>query len=241
VVTSVRFRHARQHERRQSEEALRRARDNRLRELEQVRRRIAADLHDDIGSNLTQISLLSEVAQRRLNGAEVPVKEQLSNIAKLSRELIDSMSDIVWAINPKKDYLGDLSQRMRLFASDLLTARNIRFRFLATDFAPDLKAGANIRREFFLIFKEGINNIARHAACTEVEIEFCVEAEHLHLSLTDNGKGFELTEKSQGHGLVSMRERTLALGGVLEIDSQPGEGTTLRLTIPLSSQTPDFA
>ncbi len=240
IMTIVRFRLARQRERRQSEEALRRARDKRLRELEQVRRRIAADLHDDIGSNLTQISLLSEVAQRRLNGADVPVKEQLLNIAKLSSELIDSMSDIVWAINPKKDYLGDLSQRMRLFASDLLTARNIRLRFLATDFAPDLKAGANIRREFFLIFKEGINNIARHAACTEVEIEFIVDQDHLHLTLTDNGKGFDVTKESNGHGLMSMRERTLALGGSLDIVSRQGRGTSLRFAIPFASEVQDL-
>jgi signal transduction histidine kinase/ligand-binding sensor domain-containing protein len=236
VATILRFRHARQLERRQSEEALRRARDRRLLELEQVRRRIAADLHDDIGSNLTQISLLSEVAQRRLNGAEVPVKEQLLNIAKLSGELIDSMSDIVWAINPKKDYLGDLSQRMRLFASDLLTARDIRFRFLSTDFAPDLKAGANIRREFFLIFKEGINNIARHATCTEAEIEFIVNQDRLLLTLTDNGKGFDVTKESNGHGLTTMRERALALGGSLDIVSRPGRGTSLRFSIPLTPE-----
>src|SRR5262249_23871960 len=118
-------------ERKQAEEALRRSREERLAELERVRRRIATDLHDDVGSSLTQISLLSEVVQRQVDGIEAPVNQPLSSIARLSRELVDSMSDIVWAINPTKDHLSDLSQRMRHFASDLLTARQIDFRFRA--------------------------------------------------------------------------------------------------------------
>lgn len=232
----VRQRLARRREREQAEAALRQAKEERLRELEQVRRRIAADLHDDIGSNLTRISLLSEVAQRRVDGNNAPVGEQLSNIAGLSRELVDSMSEIVWAINPQKDHLSDLTQKMRHFASDLLTARQIDFRFSATDSDQDIKVGANVRREFFLLFKEGINNIARHSDCTDVEIDFRVEADHLLLTLIDNGKGFDVAKKRAGHGLTSMRERTLALGGRFEIISEPELGTTLKFNIPLALQ-----
>jgi signal transduction histidine kinase/ligand-binding sensor domain-containing protein len=234
VVFGVeRQRFARRRERQRAQNALRQAREERLRELETVRRRIAADLHDDIGSNLTRIALISEVAQRRLDGDERPAGEYLSNIGKLSRELVDSMSEIVWAINPNKDHFGDLSQRMRHFASDLLTAREIDFRFRALDFDPDIKVGANFRREFFLIFKEAINNVARHSGCTEVDIELRVADRYLMLNISDNGKGFDSTQASLGHGLVSMRERTRSLGGEVEIKSACGHGASLKFSIPL--------
>jgi signal transduction histidine kinase len=210
-----------------------RAQVERLRDLEQVRRRIAADLHDDIGSNLTRISLISEVAQRQMDGTDPGVRAQLNNIAKLSRELVDSMSEIVWAINPRKDHFSDLSQRMRHFASDLLSAKQIHFQFRALDHDHDIKVGANVRREFFLVFKEGINNIARHADCTEVDIELRASDDRLILTLNDNGKGFDVDKGVIGHGLVSMRERTRALGGELEISSTAGQGTSLRFAVPL--------
>lgn len=233
AFTIIRQRILRHRERERARGALRQANEERLRELELVRRRIAADLHDDIGSNLTRISLISEVAQRRLDGADPHVKEHLSSIGRLSREVVDSMSEIVWAINPNKDHLGDLSQKMRHFASDLLTARQINFQFNALDLDQDIKVGANVRRELFLIFKEAINNIARHSGCTEVEIEFYFDGDNLVLTLSDNGKGFNVEEKSVGHGVVSMRERTRSLGGESEISSDAERGTRLRFAIPL--------
>jgi signal transduction histidine kinase len=90
-----------------------------------------------------------------------------------------------------------------------------------------------VRREFFLVFKEGVNNIARHAACNQVEIELMTDGDSLVLILSDNGKGFDVNDKAIGHGLVSMRERTRSLGGELEINSVLGQGTTLKLAIPL--------
>src|SRR2546430_7612845 len=147
----------------------RRAREERFRELERVRQRIATDLHDDIGSSLTQISIMSEVAQNRAGGDNVPA---LSTIANSSRELIDAMSDIVWAINPQKDHLSDLNQRMRRFAADVLTARNVELDFRAPLQDKDVELGANIRREVFLIFKETVNNMVKHSGLTRAEIEF---------------------------------------------------------------------
>ncbi len=226
----------RRRERARAQMELRRAREDRLRELEQVRRRIAADLHDDIGSNLTRISLISEVARRKIDGSEPLIKDQLNNIGKLSRELIDSMSEIVWAINPHKDHFSDLSQRMRHFASDVLTARQIHFQFRSVESDQDIKVGANVRREFFLIFKEAINNIARHAQCSEVEIELDVKDNRLILSLKDNGKGFDSAKEGLGHGLVSMRERTTGLGGECQIESAVGQGTKLKFSIPVQTE-----
>jgi len=231
----IKEREGRRRERERAQLDLQRAQEARLRDLEQVRRRIAADLHDDIGSNLTRISLISEVAQRKIDGSGPAIKDQLHSIGKLSRELVDSMSEIVWAINPNKDHFSDLSQRMRHFASDLLTARQIHFQFKTIDVDQDIKVGANVRREFFLIFKEGINNIARHAQCSEVEIELHAVGNRLVLTVKDNGKGFDPGTQIMGHGLVSMRERTCALGGELVIISAIGQGTNLKLSIPLES------
>src|SRR6185295_3033098 len=114
------YRAAQVRERKQSEDALLRSREERLVELERVRKRIASDLHDDLGSSLTQISLLSEVVQQQLAQKDSAVTKPLEMIATSSRELVDAMSDIVWAINPQKDHLSDLSQRMRALASDML-------------------------------------------------------------------------------------------------------------------------
>ena len=223
-------------EAKRAEERLRKSKEERLVELEQVRKRIATDLHDDIGSSLTRISLLSEVAQRQGREVETSAGGSLSVIAGLSRELVDSMSDIVWAINPEKDSLGDLTQRMRHFASDVFTARGIDCRFRFPDSERDVRVGANVRRELFLIFKEAVNNTVRHSGCTEAGIEFRIDSEGLFLRLKDNGRGFDAQNKSNGHGLASMRARTEGLGGKLEIVSHQGSGTTLTFVIPLGHQ-----
>lgn len=217
-------------ERKQAAEALQRSREERFRELERVRQRIATDLHDDIGSSLTQISIMSEVAQNRSGGDNAPA---LSTIANASRELIDAMSDIVWAINPQKDHLSDLNQRMRRFAADVLTARNVELDFRAPLQDTDVELGANIRREVFLIFKETVNNMVKHSGLTRAEIEFRIADGNLVLRVSDNGKGFDTNGESDGHGLLSMRERTQALGGKMEIVSVPGQGTTITLRAPL--------
>ncbi|HEX8250046.1 MAG TPA: two-component regulator propeller domain-containing protein [Pyrinomonadaceae bacterium] len=220
-------------ERKKAEAALRKSREERFAELERVRKRIATDLHDDIGSSLTQISLLSEVVNRQIGAQETPVTKPLSMIAETSRELVDAMSDIVWAINPRKDNLSDLTGRMHRFAADVLTAGNINLKWHAPDPDKSIPIGANVRREIFLIFKESINNVVKHSNGTEVEAEIRLDAASLELSLRDNGKGFDVSGRSDGHGLGSVRERANALGGDFQIVSQTGKGTGITLKVPL--------
>jgi PAS domain S-box-containing protein len=219
-------------ERRRAQEALQRSREERLAELERVRKRIATDLHDDVGSSLTRISLLSEVVRHQIGGLSPSLAEPLSSIAALARELVDSMSDIVWAINPGKDRLRDLSQRMRQFVSDVCTARQIDLQFAAPSADQDVTVGANLRREVFLVFKEAITNMARHSGCSEAILEFRTDARGLLLQVADNGRGFDVSRPYAGHGLRSMRERIEALGGRFDAVSTPGRGTTLTFTIP---------
>jgi len=218
--------------------AIYRSRVERVVELERVRTRIATDLHDDIGSSLSQIAILSEVSRRRLGEEQNGIGESLAQIANTSRDLVDSLSDIVWAINPRRDRVSDLTQRMREFAGDVFTGREIEFSFRAPEGGLELRLDAGVRRQLYLIFKEAVNNAARHSGCTQVEIEFDVAQDRLLLRVRDNGRGFDsngdAVTSGNGNGLVSMRERALAIGGEIEIISQANQGAAVKLNLPLS-------
>jgi ligand-binding sensor domain-containing protein/two-component sensor histidine kinase len=207
-----------------------------LLELERMRTRIATDLHDEIGSGLTQIAILSEVIRQDTGGTNSG--ERLSRVADLSRELIDAMSEIVWAMNPTRDHVGGLVQRMRRFASDVLTGRNIALRFDAREADLNLALRSEIRRQVFLIFKEAVNNVSRHSHCTAAKIEVSVEKGEMLLSLSDDGRGFDVERASNGHGaghgLNSMKQRAAKIGGTLEITSRLGAGARLFLRVPIS-------
>jgi signal transduction histidine kinase len=205
----------------------------RLVELERVRTRIATDLHDDVGSGLSQIAILSEVVRKQVGEPSDSVAQPLVQIANVSRELVDSMSDIVWAINPRRDRLSDLSQRMRELASDLFPARNIDFRLRTPTAEQNVKLGPEIRRQLFLVFKESVNNMVSHSACTQATIELVIENERLRLNLSDNGCGFDPARIRQGNGLRNMEERVQKLGGVIELSSSEGKGTAISLMVPL--------
>jgi ligand-binding sensor domain-containing protein/two-component sensor histidine kinase len=203
-----------------------------LLELERVRTRIATDLHDDIGSSLTQIAIMSEVARKQ--SQDSPAAGPLEHIADLSRGLVDSMSDIVWAINPKRDQLADLAQRMRRFAGVVLDAADLELDFRAPHEWADTALSADVRREVFLIFKEGVNNVVRHAKCRHVSVLVDLSRGQLRVELRDDGRGFQAEESDgHGHGLANMRTRAGRLGGKLEIASVPGQGTTVTLSVPL--------
>jgi signal transduction histidine kinase/ligand-binding sensor domain-containing protein len=234
-----------------AELALLKSREDRLAELERVRTRIATDLHDDIGASLTQIAILSEVAQAQNkkgnNGKSggSAASEPLMKISSVSNELVEAMSDIVWSINPAKDHLHDLTQRMRRFASDVLSAKNINFQFLAPVAENDIAIGTNLRREVFLIFKESINNIIKHSRATKAIIEFRVADANLILAISDNGNGFApasqvsatdgfySSNEKGGNGILSMRRRAAEMNGSFEIVSEVGEGTKIILILPL--------
>jgi ligand-binding sensor domain-containing protein/signal transduction histidine kinase len=211
--------------------ALYRYRLARLIEMERVRTRIAADLHDDIGSSLSQIAIISEVLHKQIQPQEQSVDRNLSLMARVSREAVDSMSDIVWAINPQRDHMHDLVRRMRRFASETFPARNIDFSFQIPGVDQNIKLDADVRRQVFLIFKEGVNNIVRHSGCARAEIEMRIEGPWLVLKIADNGQGIDRTRFSEGNGLVSMRRRAESLGGALDVISGDSGGTTIALKV----------
>ncbi len=216
--------------------ALHRYRLARLLALAEIRTRIATDLHDDIGSSLSQIAILSEVARRRDELGKPRDAMPLSEIARISRELVDSMGDIVWAINPEHDRLSDLVHRMRRFATDLLGGQEIALAFRSSFEDPDPRVDANAHRQVYLIFKEAVRNVARHSGARATEVDLDVAGGALRLTIGDDGRGFDPAATYEGHGLVNMRRRAAAVGGTLEWRSAPGEGARLTLTVSLGRE-----
>ncbi len=218
-----------------------RSRVLRLLAVERIRTRIATDLHDDIGASLSHIAVLSEVVAGRIARLGVtpdgqPVYESLSRIGSVSRELIDSMSDIVWAVSPCKDQVCSLTQRMHEFAAEVLGARRIEFRLDAVPSDQEMKLDPEVRRQVFLIFKECVNNILRHSGSTSVICNFRLEQGYLSLRLSDNGCGFATRANGSdgtGQGLVSIRSRAEALSGELVVAAEQNVGANISLRVPL--------
>ncbi len=204
----------------------------RLLEIERVRTRIATDLHDDIGANLTRIAVLSEVASYR-RGENGGGDDSIASIARISRESVTSMSDIVWAINPKRDTFRDLLRRMRTLADEALATQGVEVCFAAPDSDGDLRLGDELRRQIYLVFKEAVNNAARHSGCERVEIEVALDHGRVALTVSDDGRGFDPASESDGNGLANMRKRAGGLGSRLDVRSAPGEGTTVHLEVAL--------
>jgi signal transduction histidine kinase len=198
--------------------------------LEQVRSRIATDLHDDIGSSLSQVAIMCEVLSRQ----SLNERETLQEIAGVSRNVLASMSEIVWAVDPSHDHLCDLTQRMRWFAGETLSGRDVALEFSASEASREVRLESEIRRQIFLIFKECVNNIVRHASATHARVRLQVADNHLALMVEDDGRGFDPKSVFQGNGLRNIRHRTRLLRGRLETRSGLGQGTVVVLRVPLS-------
>jgi ligand-binding sensor domain-containing protein/two-component sensor histidine kinase len=198
--------------------------------IERLRTRIASDLHDDIGSNLSVITGLSEVLRQQASRSDPQMTEPLSVIANVSNRSMDAMADIVWAIDPRKDHLRDLAQRMRRWANDAVIGRQIELNFNAS--SDDLILNAEMRREIFLVFKEAMHNVVRHSDCTVASIDLRKEGNSLVLEVGDNGNGFAPDQVAQGQGLASMQRRAARLGGETRIHSE-GRGTRVVVRVPL--------
>jgi len=212
----------------------------RLIALERVRMRIATDLHDDIGASLSRIAILSEVVKQQTGSLNLQTHRALTEIADSARGLVDAMSDIVWSIDPRRDDLKNLVMRVRQFAADVLEVQGVEWDFTVPPRLERIKLAPEQRRHLFLIFKEALNNIARHAHCATAALSVSMTHHQLLAEIRDDGRGLAgqppndpATNGRGGNGLRNMQARAAELGGRLEIASAPGQGTRLRLTIPL--------
>jgi PAS domain S-box-containing protein len=202
--------------------------------LEKMRTRIAADLHDDIGSTLSSIVLFNEMLRQEIAGDSKKAVQLVERVGENLRSVQESLDEIVWSIDPENDSLDDILIRMQEHAAELLEGRNIGF---SVD-APDEPLGINLpmekRRQLYMIFKEAVNNLLKHSECRDASLIACVEGRQLLLSISDNGKGFRTGNGNRGNGLANMRARATTLGGSLVIGSTEGVGTTVTLRVPVA-------
>ncbi len=195
--------------------------------LQTLRNKIASDLHDDVGSTLSSISIFSQMAQQQSKEV-IPL---LETIEESSRKMLDAMADIVWTINPENDQFEKIILRMRGFAYELLGASKIDFEFIVDDDVTKLKLPMNVRKNLYLIFKEAINNMVKYAAANRALFSLKGEKNNLTLLIKDYGKGFDASKPANGNGLKNMQKRATEMGAKLVIESWPGKGTAIQLMV----------
>ena len=199
--------------------------------LDQIRKRISADLHDDIGSNLGSISLIARTARKdlvRLNGPE-EIATDLQEMETIARESSLAMRDIVWLLERQQDSIGDLVQRMRETASRLL--REIDFTLECNSIRTATRLSLNAKRHLLLFFKESIHNILKHSQATRVTIHLWDQADKLALEIFDNGVGIPMTAEARPATVNKLEDRARVLGGTLAINSSKETGTRIRLLV----------
>jgi signal transduction histidine kinase len=201
-------------------------------ERERMRLRIASDLHDDIGSGLTQISLYSELALRTPGPKADGWMEQIGTQA---RSLVERIQDIVWAIQPEEETWEALELRMKDFATGLLGPKNIAFEMQGEAVDDHEELAPNVRQNVLLMFKEIVHNAVRHANCSKVHVRWKVTRDALWLRVCDDGCGFDPSTAQSGHGLKSLRHRAAEIDAQLRIDTAPGEATRVEIEVPLRS------
>ena len=202
--------------------------------VQRVRDRIASDLHDEVGSSLSSITIGSQLAMRLGHDQNEQVRDLLTRIGKTSSESLRSMSDIVWAIDPKNDEGEALVGRMRRFANDLLDSKGIETVFIIGPGIDELKLSMHVRKELLLLYKEAIHNASKYSGSDRVCVSLCSENGRLILTVRDNGSGFDVALHQDGHGLASMRRRAADLGSDLMLTSAPGEGTEVGVSIEIA-------
>jgi signal transduction histidine kinase len=197
-----------------------------------VRNDIAKDLHDEIGSALTSIKILSEVSGKNLYKDQVKTSSYLQEITEQSGKMQQGMSDIVWAITPDNDKLENLVARMREYVSHTLEPKNIQTIFTINEQALCKHIGMQQRRDLLLIFKEAINNAAKYSEAGCVQVALGLSANNITMKISDDGKGFDTARLTSSNGLRNMRQRAGILKGIFQVSSLPGQGTTVDIAFP---------
>jgi signal transduction histidine kinase len=211
-----------------------RLRVNRLIAVQKLRLRVARDLHDDMGSTLSTINILSSMAKSKINTDTPKATEFITKISDNSQRMMEAMDDIVWSIKPSNDSMEKITARMREFATNVLEAKDIEIDFKVAPKVNDIRLNMEARRDFFLVFKEAVNNAAKYSKASLVHVFITVHNKKLLLMVHDNGIGFEVNDNSRGNGMGNMQKRADAMKGRLLVKSAPGEGTKITLTVPLT-------
>jgi ligand-binding sensor domain-containing protein/two-component sensor histidine kinase len=195
--------------------------------VEKLKTKLAADLHDSIGSGLTEISILSELAARDIRPSYEASSQNLKTISETARKLVDNMSDIVWVVNPKRDSLHDLIVRLKDSYNEILSSMGISMKTANLNKLESIKLPMEYKQNLYLIFKEGINNSIKHSKCSRIDLETNLRGDVLEMVLKDNGIGMEGNAKDIGNGLRNMVSRAESIGGKLKWKSTLNNGTTV--------------
>lgn len=199
------------------------------------RDRIARDIHDDLGSKLTQLLLTGEMAQ--IKSGSTP-EEPLSQICDGARNVLATIDEVVWIINSQHDNLDDFAIYVCKFAQHFLEPTAIRCRFEAAAELPPKPLSQLMRRNLFLAIKEALNNAVKHSQATELTVRIELIGFRLHVIAADNGRGFDAARVDrQRHGLSNMEQRMAEIGGDCEVASRPGEGCQVKFEVPLKQQS----
>jgi signal transduction histidine kinase len=199
----------------------------RLQAVERERTRIAKDIHDDLGANLTLIAVLGDLAKQEKAG------ERIEKMASTARAAVKSLDEIVWAVNPRNDTLAHLIDYTGQFAVDYLRAAGLRCLLDVPEHAPVREVPTNVRHNIFLVVKEALQNIVKHAHAKAVWLRISATAEGLRIVIEDNGEGFDRApENATADGLRNMRQRMEEIGGTYRIQSQVGKGTEIVVELP---------
>jgi ligand-binding sensor domain-containing protein/two-component sensor histidine kinase len=211
-----------------------RLRIKRILAVERIRNRVARDLHDDMGSTLSTINILSAMAKSKLNSDVVKTSEYINKISDNSQRMMEAMDDIVWAIKPSNDNMQKVVCRMREFATNVFEAKDIEIDFKAQPEVDDVHIDMEARRDFFLVFKEAVNNAAKYSKCSRADVNVIIDHKKLVLQVKDNGIGFNVMKADSGNGLGNMQKRASAMKGTLQIHSMENNGTTVTLSVPIN-------
>ncbi|HVY76300.1 MAG TPA: 7TM diverse intracellular signaling domain-containing protein [Puia sp.] len=199
--------------------------------LQHIRNKIAQDLHDDIGSTLSSISILSDLAIKEKDAGQTLAT--MKEVNTRSIQLMERMDDIVWSINPRNDSLENLMMRINHFATTLFEARNIDYDIQVQPQINEVDLPMEYRQHIYLILKEAINNLIKYSGATRAMIRIGFNEKYFFLSVGDNGKGFDPEAGFPGNGIYGMRNRAKGMHAGLRIQSSPGGGTQLLLQVPL--------
>jgi two-component sensor histidine kinase len=208
--------------------------------IERERSRIAKDLHDEFGSRLTRMTLLSRLVQNERNKPEA-VEVHARKVASSAQEMVRLMDEIVWAVNPTNDALNSLATYISRFARDFLEDAGVTCRLDIPVGIPSVPIPAETRHHLFLVVEEALNNSVKHARATEVRIRVAINDGDLEIGVEDNGCGFaqaSVPSGRKGNGLANMHQRMQSIGGVLGLDSTPGGGTRIALKLRLPTMKP---
>ena len=198
-----------------------------LLEIEKLKTKLAADLHDNIGSGLTEISILGELTSRELKNASDNSSQNLKSISEIARRLVDNMGEIIWVVNPRRDSLRDLIIKLKDSYYDVLVHMGISMKTTNFDKLINIKLPMDYRQNLFLTFKEGINNSIKHGKCSTIKLEVNLKDEILEMTLKDNGVGLDDNGELHGNGLKNMESRAKSIGGKLKWYSNKNKGTTI--------------